>query len=45
MKIDSENVRQNVIDFMAYTSGPDGLAVRTLRCGRITLGSNPGLDR
>ena len=31
--------------FMYSFSGPDGLVVRALRCGRGETGSNPGLDR
>ena len=45
MKIASENVRPKVIDFMAYSFGPDRLVVRTLRCGRSNPGSNPDMDR
>ena len=45
MKIASENVRPKLIDFMAYSFGPDGLVVRTLRCGSSNPGSNPGLER
>ena len=45
MKIASENVRQKVIDFMAYSFSPDRLVVRTLRCGGSNPGSKTGLDR
>ena len=45
MKTTSENVRLKLIDFKAYSFGPDRLVVRTLGCGSSNPGSNPGLDR
>ena len=36
--------RKMSIQFM-YSSSPDGVVVRALRCGRGNKGSNPGLDR
>ena len=33
------------IQFMVFDFNTDHLVVRTLRCGRSSQGSNPGLDR
>ena len=44
IKSASTKARTMSIQFM-YSSSPDGVVVRALRCGRGNKGSNPGLDR
>ena len=44
IKSASTKARTMSIQFM-YSSSPDGVVVRALRCGRGNKGSNPGPDR
>ena len=45
-KIKSASTKNRTISIQfMYSSSPDGVVVRALRCGRGNKGSNPGLDR